>query len=47
VLGRWEGHSVTKRSGVYGATLDEADTVVLLEMDNGGQLIQVCFRVFV
>ncbi|XP_047071886.1 uncharacterized protein LOC124680912 [Lolium rigidum] len=40
LLGRWEGHSVTKRSGVYGATLDEADTVVLLEMDNDGQLIQ-------
>ncbi|XP_044383018.1 uncharacterized protein [Triticum aestivum] len=40
LLGRWEGHSVTKRSGVYGATLDEADTVVLLEMDNNGQLIQ-------
>ncbi|KAF7074768.1 hypothetical protein CFC21_079592 [Triticum aestivum] len=40
LLGRWEGHSVTKRSGVYGATLDEADTVVLLEMDNNGQLVQ-------
>lgn len=34
---------MTKRSGVYGATLDEADTVVLLEMDNNGQLIQVYF----
>jgi hypothetical protein len=38
---------VTKRSGVYGATLDEADTVVLLEMDNDGQLIQVGFRAFI
>lgn len=40
LLGRWEGRSVTKRSGVYGSTLDEADTVVLLETDNNGQLIQ-------
>lgn len=40
LLGRWEGHSVTKRSGVYGATLTEADTVVLLEMDKNGHLIQ-------
>jgi hypothetical protein len=37
------GSSVTKRSGVYGATLAEADTVVVLEMDNNGQLIQVHF----
>ncbi|CAN6238603.1 unnamed protein product [Urochloa humidicola] len=40
LLGRWEGHSVTKRSGVYGATLAEANTVVVLEMDSNGQLIQ-------
>ncbi|XP_062214526.1 uncharacterized protein LOC133915399 isoform X3 [Phragmites australis] len=40
LLGRWEGHSVTKRSGVYGATLTEADTAVVLEMDSNGQLIQ-------
>ncbi|CAL4936077.1 unnamed protein product [Urochloa decumbens] len=40
LLGRWEGHSVTKRSGVYGATLDEADTAVVLEMDSNGLLIQ-------
>uniref|UniRef100_A0A0E0KJ94 Uncharacterized protein n=1 Tax=Oryza punctata TaxID=4537 RepID=A0A0E0KJ94_ORYPU len=39
LLGRWEGRSVTKRSGVYGATLSEADTVVLLEKDRSGQLI--------
>ncbi|XP_042469871.1 uncharacterized protein LOC122052433 isoform X2 [Zingiber officinale] len=39
-LGRWEGHSVTKRSGVYGATLAEADTVALLEMDGNDHLIQ-------
>ncbi|XP_031286749.1 uncharacterized protein LOC116145428 [Pistacia vera] len=26
-LGNWKGHSVTKRSGVYGATIAEADTV--------------------
>jgi len=40
LLGRWEGHSVTKRSGVYGATLAEADTAVVLKMDSNGQLIQ-------
>ncbi|KAF0915490.1 hypothetical protein E2562_036533 [Oryza meyeriana var. granulata] len=45
LLGRWEGRSVTKRSGVYGATLAEADTMVLLEKDSSGQLILVCFRV--
>lgn len=28
---------------MYGATLDEADTVVLLEMNNNCQLIQVYF----
>ncbi|XP_044480112.1 uncharacterized protein LOC123225201 isoform X2 [Mangifera indica] len=39
-LGNWKGHSITKRSGVYGATIDEADTVALLEMDGKGQLIQ-------
>ncbi|KAL6894126.1 hypothetical protein ACP4OV_008224 [Aristida adscensionis] len=40
LLGRWEGHSVTKRSGVYGATLDEADTAVFLDMDSNSRLIQ-------
>lgn len=40
-LGKWKGHSVTKRSGVYGSTIAEADTVVLHEMDDNGQLIQV------
>ncbi|XP_031286748.1 uncharacterized protein LOC116145427 [Pistacia vera] len=39
-LGNWKGHSVTKRSGVYGATIAEADTVALLKMDDKGQLIQ-------
>ncbi|KAF5735567.1 hypothetical protein HS088_TW15G01075 [Tripterygium wilfordii] len=39
-LGNWKGHSITKRSGVYGATVDETDTVALLEMDDRGQLIQ-------
>ncbi|TXG57621.1 hypothetical protein EZV62_015450 [Acer yangbiense] len=39
-LGKWKGHSITKRSGVYGATIAEADTLTLLEMDNNGQLIQ-------
>lgn len=36
---------MTKRSGVYGATLSEADTVVLLEKDRNGQLILVCCRI--
>ncbi|XP_028759298.1 uncharacterized protein LOC114718199 isoform X2 [Neltuma alba] len=40
-LGEWKGHSVTKRSGVYGSTIAEADTVVSLEMDDDGQLNQV------
>ncbi|KAE8709993.1 hypothetical protein F3Y22_tig00110328pilonHSYRG01045 [Hibiscus syriacus] len=39
-LGKWEGHSVTKRSGVYGSTMAEADTVSLLEMDDKNKLIQ-------
>ncbi|KAI9124725.1 hypothetical protein K1719_004647 [Acacia pycnantha] len=40
-LGKWKGRSVTKRSGVYGFTITEADTVVSLEMDDDGQLNQV------
>lgn len=39
-LGKWEGHSVTKRSGVYGSTMTEADTVALLEMDDKNKVIQ-------
>ncbi|MBA0818245.1 hypothetical protein Gohar_021680 [Gossypium harknessii] len=39
-LGKWEGHSVTKRSGVYGSTMTEADTVSYLEMDDKKKLIQ-------
>ncbi|BAU01307.1 hypothetical protein LR48_Vigan10g244800 [Vigna angularis] len=39
-LGKWKGHSITKRSGVYGSTIAKADTVVLHEMDHNGQLIQ-------
>ncbi|XP_043726005.1 uncharacterized protein LOC122672608 isoform X2 [Telopea speciosissima] len=35
-LGRWKGHSITKRSGVYGATIAEAYTAVLLEIDEKG-----------
>ncbi|KAJ6850801.1 uncharacterized protein M6B38_114505 [Iris pallida] len=40
LLGRWQGHSLTKRSGVYGATIAEADTIALLELNDRGQLIQ-------
>lgn len=39
-LGKWKGHSITKRSGVYGATIAEADIVASLEMNDKGQLIQ-------
>nr|GEZ80579.1 putative cell division topological specificity factor MinE, calycin [Tanacetum cinerariifolium] len=39
-LGTWKGHSVTKRSGVYGATEAEAETVTLLDFDENGQLVQ-------
>ncbi|WCJ25653.1 hypothetical protein M5689_007523 [Euphorbia peplus] len=39
-LGRWKGHSITRRSGVYGSTITEADTESLLEMDDNGQLFQ-------
>lgn len=39
-LGRWKGHSVTKRSGVYGATITEHDTVSSLEITENGQLTQ-------
>ncbi|KZV33309.1 hypothetical protein F511_05432 [Dorcoceras hygrometricum] len=39
-LGTWKGHSITKRSGVYGFTIAEADTIATLEMNVDGQLIQ-------
>ncbi|KAL1194439.1 hypothetical protein V5N11_010351 [Cardamine amara subsp. amara] len=39
-LGTWKGRSVTKRSGVYGATLSEADTLAVLEINDKGQVIQ-------
>ncbi|KAL8172356.1 hypothetical protein V2J09_024160 [Rumex salicifolius] len=39
-LGKWKGYSVTKRSGVYNATIAEHDTVALLEINDSGQLIQ-------
>ncbi|THG09401.1 hypothetical protein TEA_022474 [Camellia sinensis var. sinensis] len=41
-LGKWKGHSITKRSGVYGATIAEAETITVLEINDEGQLIQVC-----
>lgn len=40
-LGKWKGHSVTKRSGVYGSTIAEADTVTSLEIDENDELVQV------
>ncbi|XP_010514636.1 PREDICTED: uncharacterized protein LOC104790556 [Camelina sativa] len=39
-LGTWKGRSVTKRSGVYGATLSEADIVAVLEMNDNGHVVQ-------
>ncbi|KAG9129026.1 hypothetical protein Leryth_021710, partial [Lithospermum erythrorhizon] len=39
-LGTWKGRSKTKRSGVYGATISEAETVAVLEMNKDCQLIQ-------
>ncbi|CAN8265940.1 unnamed protein product [Cochlearia groenlandica] len=39
-LGTWKGQSVTKRSGVYGATLSEADTVAVLKINDKGQVVQ-------
>ncbi|KGN52491.1 uncharacterized protein LOC101202842 [Cucumis sativus] len=39
-LGDWKGHSRTKRSGVYGATIAEADSFSSLQMDDNGQIIQ-------
>ncbi|KAK8953990.1 hypothetical protein KSP39_PZI002375 [Platanthera zijinensis] len=39
-LGQWKGHSITKRSGVYGATIAEAKNVASLEVDENGQVVQ-------
>ncbi|ESQ32583.1 hypothetical protein EUTSA_v10004355mg [Eutrema salsugineum] len=39
-LGTWKGRSKTKRSGVYGATLSEADTVAVLDMNDKGHVVQ-------
>lgn len=40
-LGTWKGRSITKRSGVYGSTLSEADTVAVLDINDNGQVVQV------
>ncbi|GAB4831687.1 hypothetical protein Ancab_005700 [Ancistrocladus abbreviatus] len=39
-LGQWRGYSITKRSGVYGATIAKHDTIASLEIDENGQLLQ-------
>lgn len=39
-LGDWKGQSRTKRSGVYGATIAEADTLSSLQIDDAGRIIQ-------
>ncbi|GFP90386.1 hypothetical protein PHJA_001182500, partial [Phtheirospermum japonicum] len=46
-LGTWKGQSITKRSGVYGATIAEADTIATLEMNGDGQLVQIILSCFV
>ncbi|KAH9622315.1 hypothetical protein KSS87_022596 [Heliosperma pusillum] len=39
-LGHWKGNSITKRSGVYGATIAEHHTTASLEIDENGLLMQ-------
>ncbi|CAL5370694.1 unnamed protein product [Camellia sinensis] len=39
-LGMWKGHSITKRNGVYGSTITEAETIAVLEIDDEGRIIQ-------
>ncbi|KAJ0254006.1 DUF3598 domain-containing protein [Hirschfeldia incana] len=39
-LGTWKGRSITKRSGVYGSTLSEANTVAVLDINDQGQVVQ-------
>ena len=46
LLGTWSGHSVTRRSGVYGSTLVEEDTLVTFSLEDNGNLIQVIFQLF-
>ena len=46
LLGTWSGHSVTRRSGVYGSTLVEEDTLVTFTLEDNGNLIQVIFQLF-
>eukprot|EP00250_Pteridium_aquilinum_P028279 c36890_g1_i1 orf=68-1228(+) len=40
LLGRWSGHSVTRRTGVYGSTLVEDDISVTYSLKDDGSLIQ-------
>ena len=40
-LGQWKGRSLTKRSGMYGSTIAEANVTAQLEMDDEGRLTQV------
>jgi hypothetical protein len=44
LLGTWSGHSVTRRSGSYGSTLVEEDTLVNFTLQENGSLIQVSFH---
>ncbi|KAL3696190.1 hypothetical protein R1sor_010266 [Riccia sorocarpa] len=40
ILGRWEGHAVTRRTGLYGATIAEGDVTVTYERFEDGTFTQ-------
>lgn len=41
LLGRWEGHAVTRRTGMYGATIAEGDVTVSYDKMEDGRVTQV------
>lgn len=41
VLGKWSGQLVTRRTGIYGATLAECNVQVHYERDDEGKMKQV------
>lgn len=41
VLGKWSGQLVTRRTGIYGATIAECNVQVLYERDDEGKMKQV------
>ncbi|BBN01581.1 hypothetical protein MPTK1_2g08580 [Marchantia polymorpha subsp. ruderalis] len=40
LLGRWEGHAVTRRTGMYGATIAEGDVTVSYDKMEDGRVTQ-------